>query len=778
VGYQGHDIIGCMNITFYPSLIQALNSLKDNECLYSKYSWAIKIKYGKKPLGYEPKSIVREKDKPEEGSSENTDYKYLLFRRKVIEDLVGELTSIVKKNGELFKPPLKEAITLGLKEIERSDKEFICIVQGPSRKQEGGIDLVEEPIAKAVEEDHWKKSFLDFGKIREKAEKEIEKIMGEGYYKWYWIGIVNKEMEEGVGRLLAKFWEKGDLLGMDTSLSLGKLAEEIIEKFGGDHLKSVFPEILLKIYFALEENDGKPEIIVVPFREEVTGQTGKRETGKAVDFLVLRRLKISEEKEINWVPIKLEYKKPKDGLSGVPSISVINPSNFNVSLTIKKRREGMSTEKGRNFINIWSSSYRQIEVISDYCAKDKKLGKRDLAIEKITYSGKVYEIRTVEVDIDEKKLNVEVKKFSKKIRELGQEKMWINAYLGKELTKNKKPGCQGEHVIELIKKEIEKVIARAETYEKEEKDEDIKRGIRLSIMLAKKTLEILESGEKAKIACGTWENGHRYEISPIIDEGYKPIAKKKEFTNIINSIAFGPSIAKKAKKEIEILEMLGESLCIIIEGLKKEISMFKDMVKHGENIEVEEKIEQMKALGKEAYYLKVLSDELIKLSRETIDDSWKYPKDLTDLRKEVREADELSIKLSGIISSAIELPEYVEYKLSEKKINEKIAEEIIKRKIYKNLITPLIYGPYLNWRAILKSLAGLEIYVDFGEKITITLPTINEKFGYKVKSDLKRLILKPGSMNIEDVSIGWPVMYLDSGLDRKLVRIKVEYVNR
>jgi hypothetical protein len=770
-----------MNITFYPSLTQALNSLKDNECLYSKCSWAIKIKYSKKPLGYEPKSIVREKDKPEEGSSENTDYTYLLFRRKVIEDLVGELTSIVEKNGELFKPPLREAVTLGLKEIERSDKEFICIVQGSSRKQEEGIDLVEEPIAKAVEEDHWKKSFLDFGNIREKAEKEIEKIIGEGYHKRYWIEIVNKEMEDGVGRLLAKFWEKGDLLGMDTSLSLGKLAEEMIEKFGEDHLKSVFPEVLLTIYFDLEENDRKPEIIVVPFREEVTGQNGKRETGKVVDFLVLRRLKISEEKKINWVPIKLEYTKPRDGFSGVPSISFINPSNFNVSLTIKKRREGMSTEKGRNFINIWSSSYRQIEVISDYCAKDKKLGKRDLAIEKITYAGKVYEIRIVEVDIDEKKLNVEVKKFSKKIRELGQEKMWINAYLGKELTKNKKPGCQGEQVIELIKKEIEKVIEKAETYEKEEKDKDIKRGIRLSSILAKKTLEILESGEKAKIVCGTWENGHRYEISPIIDEGYKPIAKKREFTNIINSIAFGPSIVKKAKKDIEILEMLGESLCIIIEGLKKEISMFKDMMKHGENIEnVEEKIEQMKILGKEAYYLKVLSDELIKFSRETIDDSWKYPKDLTDIRKEVREADELSIKLSGIISSAIELPEYVEYKykLSDKEINEKIAEEIIKRKIYRNLITSLIYGPYLNWRAILKSLAGLEIYVDFGEKITITLPTINEKFGYKVKSDLKRLILKPGSMNIEDVSVSRPVMYIDSGLEGKLVRIEVEYVNR
>ena len=771
-----------MNITFYPSLTQALDSLKDNECLYSNYSWVLRIRYSKKLVGYEPKSIVREKDESSEGSPKNIKYIYLLFRKRALEEVIIEdLNSIVEKNEELFKPPLIEAITLGLKEIKRRDKKFICIVEGPPSKYEEDIDLAEEPIAKAMEEEHLRKSFLDFGSMREKVEREIEKIIGESYHKKYWeIRIVNKEMRSGVGRVLGKFWEKEDLLGLDTSLGLGELAEEIIEKFGEDHLKSVFPEVLLEIKFSLEESEERPEIILVPFREEATGQGGKRETGKIVDFLVLKKLKISEGKWISWVPIKLEYTKPGDGFSEGPPRAVIKTSNFRGYLRVERKQEDTSTEKGKNFINIRSSSFRQIEVISDYCAKDKKLGKRDLAIEKITYTGKVYETRRVEVDIDEKKLNVGIKKFSKKIREVGQEKMWIYAYLGKELTKNKKPGCRGEHVIELIKKEIEKVITRAENYEKEEKDKDIKRGIRLSRIIAKKTLEILESGEKAKIDCGTWGNGHRYEISPIMDKEYKTIANKKEFIEIINSSAFGPSIVKKAKKEAEILEILSDSLCITIEGLKKEISMFKDMMNYGEKTEnIEEKIEEMKLLGKEAYYVKVVSDQLLKFSKESIDDSWKYPKDLTNLRKEIREADELSIKLSNIIASAIELPEYLEHKLSrEEEVNKKIAEEIVKRKIYRDLIISLIDGPYLNWRAILKSLAGLEIHVDFGEKITIRLPTINEKCGYKVKSDLKRLILKPGSTNVEDVSVYWPVMYLDSGLDGKLVRIKVEYINR
>jgi hypothetical protein len=284
-------------------------------------------------------------------------------------------------------------------------------------------------------------------------------------------------------------------------------------------------------------------------------------------------------------------------------------------------------------------------------------------------------MRRVEVDIDEKKLDVEVKKFSKKIREVGQEEMWIYAYLGKELTKNKKPGCRGEYIIELIKKEMEKVITRAETYEKEEKDKDIKRGIRLSRIIAKKTLEILESGEKVKIDCRTWGNSYsRYEISPIMDKEYKPIANQKEFIEIINSSTFGPSIVKKAKKEAEILEILSDSLCITIEGLKKEISMFKDMMNYWEKIEnIEEKIEEMKRLGKEAYYVKVLSDQLLKFSKESIDDSWRYQKDLANLRKEIKEADELSIKLSNIIASAIELPEYLEYyKLpEEEEVNKK-----------------------------------------------------------------------------------------------------------
>ncbi len=754
-----------MNITFYPSLNQALNSLKDNECLYSKYSWTMKIKYSKKTLGYEPKSIVREKDEAEE----NTEYTYLLFRKKALEYLFEDLTSIIEKNEELLKNPLRETITLGIKEINKKGKKFICM---------GHMTLKgEEPIVGAMEEELWKKRLLGLGNIGEKVEKEIEKIIGEGGYRKYWwtVGMVDKEMGNGVKRVLARFWEKEDLLGLDTGLDLGELVENIMDEFGEDHLRAVSPEVILKIYFVIEENDKKPEIIIVPFKEEVTGQA-RRETGKIVYFLVLKKLKISEKKEINWFPIKIEYTKPGNGLSKGPSRVVIKPSNFKVSLSVEKRREDTSTEKGKNFINIWSSSHKRIEVISDYCAKDRKLGKRDLAIEKVTYTGRVYETRRVELDIKEEDLTVEVKKFNRKIREVDQEKLWINAYLGKELTKNKKPGCLGEYVIELIKEEIEKVIAKSETYEKEEREKSIKRGIRLSRIILKKTLEILKDRDKVKIDCGSWGDGYRYEISPIMGEEYKPIAKQKEFIEIINSSTFGPSIVKKAKEEVEILEILSESLCIIIEGLKKEISMFKDMAKYEENIEnIEEKIEEMKNLGKEAYYLKILSDQLLKFSRKTIDDSWKYPKDLTSLRKNIREADELSIRLSSIIASAIELPEYIEHKLSDEKVNEKIAEEIIKRKIYRELIISLLDGPYLNWKAILRSLVGLEVEVQFDEKITIRLPTRNEKFGYRVESNIKRLILKPGSTNVEDVSIGWPVMYIDPGLDGKLVRIKVSY---
>jgi hypothetical protein len=111
------------------------------------------------------------------------------------------------------------------------------------------------------------------------------------------------------------------------------------------------------------------------------------------------------------------------------------------------------------------------------------------------------------------------------------------------------------------------------------------------------------------------------------------------------------------------------------------------------------------------------------------------------------------------------------------KVTKKIADEVVKR-IYRGFLFSLIDGPYLNWKTILESLVGVEIDSYFDEKISIRLPTKNEKFGYKVQTSLERKILKPGSTNVEDVSVSWPVMYMDSGLEGKLIRIKVEYINR
>ncbi len=751
-----------MNITFYPSLNQALDSLKDNECLYSDYSWILRIKYSKKLLGYEPKSIVKEE---ESGKvlPKNTEYVNLLFRKKALEDVFEDLTSIIEKKGNLFKPPLKEAIALGIREINRNDKEFIHIGYTPSDEYRGSI---REMIIKALKEEPWRKDFLGFGGIKEKVVREIEGKTGEIKHKYWSIKMVDKEMGNGLGGVVAKIWEEGRLLGLEIE-ELEKVLGEIAEEFGEEHLKRILPEVILKVLFDIKDVSEKTELIAVPFSAESTGQTGKRETGKIVDFFVFKKTEIMREKTIEWIPIKLEYIK-REGLYEKTTRAVIKPSSFSVSIKIKQRRQGeKSTEGGKTFIDIWSSSFKQIEVISDYCAKDRKLEKKGLAVEKLTYMGKVYESRHIELDIDKEKLTVDIKKYEKKKGDIEKGKIQIKAYLGKEFTR-RKSGCLEEYAIELIKKEVEKTIMKAKNYEKEERRKDIRRGIILSRIIAEKALEILEEGDKVKINCVNWGEWYRYDISPIVDKDYKPVKEENQLTKTIDSIAFGPTIAKNIKREIEYLENLSQSLCLSMDGIRKEIYVF------GET----EKAKEIRKLGKEAYYLKLLSDQMLKVSSEIIDDSWRYPKDLTNLRREIREADELSIKLSNIIASAIELPEYIEDKLSDEKVTEKIAREIIMRKIYRNLLASLIYGPYLDWRTILDSLAGIEIDAYFDEKIIVRLPTINEKFGYKVEPNIKRLILKPGSDSVEDVNIGWPVIYIDPGLDGKLVRIKVDYVER
>jgi hypothetical protein len=207
-----------MNISFYPTLNKALDSLGKGEALYTN-SWfilnPIRIWYKKHTRWYKKRSgeyeqtqyvpIVIEEEKlsisdklrlegkkkqdrdgptqerglyaVKEGEKEKKIaedvkdlYSYYCFRKEEIEELIEDLISSSEKNKGLFKEPLRKAIDLGLGEVKDKikDKDLILVGSMPSRffeeaKELGVLDHLAEhlrnPILMALEEEGWKKDF-------------------------------------------------------------------------------------------------------------------------------------------------------------------------------------------------------------------------------------------------------------------------------------------------------------------------------------------------------------------------------------------------------------------------------------------------------------------------------------------------------------------------------------------------------------------------------------------------------------------------------------------
>ncbi len=797
-----------MKIEVYPSLGRALESLGHDECLYTEYFLVenpLTIKYEGRASGYRPVRLVKRRTLKEgrdlssgtvypfegepsspggvlgihESRSFRFDYKYFLFRREVLAELAEALASAVNENDKVFLDSLKEAITLGMKEIDRKDKDFICLGFIPERGEslmEGDSEIVErsrEPITISMEEESWKDNFLDFGKVREEVEDWFKRLFVQDKDKYYWvemIGLVNKKLGGGLGRVLAEFWEKDNLLGVHSG-NLGKVGvlDKVIrllrERFGDKYVEEVFPEVLGDIYLYLKvpgtENLELVEMVAVPFKLRDSGTKGSKE----VDFLVFSKLKV-EDKEVRWHTLsKINY------LSSI-RVELSNREAYYMRvLNTEEVPLGILDGKGKKTILV-KSEIQEIVKVEKYSEHRRRLGNLD----KIVYKAKV--------ENPIKSLDIKTENFPRVVvgnyREIGsrrtkEESINIEVFLGENVpedvpeTKGTElrtgPECLENSANMLIKKEAEELVKTLLSLEKEEQDQEKKDALKLAAFLVAKALEILEKEEGVDRECGSQHRSYSYYYNLFLypKVGYhRPLTEYETMSNVLNKSLFSPRSLAGVEKIVSFIRSGGGGKACFSSG--------------GEKVEIEfEELEKKVNREGEVFLLNLLLTRFAKIFGDYIAQVRKAGGRGPELEEDwLRDLDEFSTFLSGAVISSIK-----RFPTTVKEINmmmEKIYFYVFQTltcsfyKYNKNDGTwvETIEKPILNTKELALSILGAYIKLDrIVEYIRVRVPYDRkgeEEPGKEVKVERKVYLDKRYTKELAK-------LYINSGIDGKVIEI-------
>jgi hypothetical protein len=759
-----------MKITFYKNLKDALETLKENEYLYS-HSWlnTLKIRYKNKKRSneYEPVSVVRS------SPFKYGRYEHFIFRKDVIEDLVRGTISAVENNSDVFKSPLRESITLGLKEFysRMEDKDFVCVgnaeLRYPRGYAIGKSKNLNEPILMSMREEEWKKSFMNLGTIKKIVEKGItERIMkmkgiknGGDYYVWSeydWADIIivaDKELVDGKGRALARFWESDRVLGVDkivnTLLSdweleseseLKSLLKDNIEKFGQEYAKKNFSKMVLGgicLYLSDLPRPKEMEVVMVPIN--ITSENKKGD--KEVEFLVLAKLKIGD-RIFSWMPVSVNYDAYKSGSSD--AIQRSGTKNLIRLVNQEEMPVEMSKNKGKAiFIN--TALTEQVFLFP----LRKQNSETEIVVDKIRYTAEMEDSKFVKVSLeDEEDLSVKEYKEIEKTK-IVNEKMVIEVKLGGEM---KNLGCK-EIVYEPMKKQIEDLAKNLYEQEIEEKDPETRNGIRLANIVLKRLLRAMGEEKISKRRCiPTGRDIYRDDYNTYQHSIYPEAALEGEgpLTKAVKDFPV-PEIVKRAKKTIELLEVEREKKsCFKVDGLEKKIDVIED---------IEEILKEPLIL-----YVKSLSGALSRMLENHISN-------VKGVLGELEEINRLSVALSGAVASAIgKFPNPNDTA----KINEMTKEiyKLLFRSIVGGEVESYDYGEnfgwrrksdtLLKWRALIRDMVGIRLIVNVIETINVE---VREE-----RVTVRRWVTTSTRKDYgEDL---WAV-YLDSGYSGKLIEMTV-----
>ncbi len=792
-----------MKIEVYPSLGRALESLGHDECFHTNYSLVespLTIKYERRASGYRPVSLLKERgliegrdlvsdlfetiDLIEEKKSSLTGnpleinessfyfkYNYFLFRREVLLEIAEVLGSAVNKNDRVFWAPLKEAITLGMDEIVRKDKDFICLGIIPDYGRylrEYEVEIIKrtrEIMVLAMEEESWKENFLDFDGVREEVESRFKELFGKPDGKFFWsdmVRLVDKKLGGGLGRVLAEFWEKDKLLGIHSGSSskigeIDKAIESLKEKFGDKYVEKVFPEVLGNVQLYLKVPEAKNlEMVALPLKLKDIGKGGNKKVG----FLAFAKLKI-EGKQVEWNSLGMRsYDKSlkAERSSGDIYMRVLSTKEVPVILP---------DDKGKKTIIVESKIGETVEV-----EKYSKYGSKPDSLEKVVYKAKM--------ENPVKYLNIDMGRFPDILfdshgevgsRKTIEESINIQVVLGEASRPKMKgteamtgPECLGKRADELIKEEIRELAESLLSLEKEEVNKESKEILKLASLVLTNVSKILEKEDGVDRKCGRLYNSlqtYYYYLYPKVVKDYKPLIEHEAISNILyNNLS--PKLVKGAERIANFLKSgVVSKVCFSLGGERVEISI--------------EELEKEGIKKGEAIYLKFLSARLAKIFRDYIGQVRKTGGKGPELGEEgPKDVDEFSALLSGAILSSVKRFPNIAKEIS--LMMERIyfyVFQIVTGSLYKykkGIWTRKEEKQVLDFKELLLSSSG--IFVNLGHIMEETKVRVKYEHGDKNKEmprkkvEIERRVYFEEKYDKEKASI-----YINSGIYDKVVEI-------
>ncbi len=751
-----------MKVEFYPTLKEAVKSLKKGEGLYTDSRFlldpvrvvykretgsvykAIGLDHGettwdldggdeilvsshieKNGKKYVHPMLLKGKELVKLWDIENL-YKLLIIKTEELEELLEGLASLVERNKGVFKKPIMEVISLGLKRINTKNKDFVLIEDLSRQSKQTGIsDFFRKQIMKSTKDEEWKKkigSYLLY--LGSKAERELYKTLSnltkEVETNIYWknvLVVVDRAPGSGTTKVISEFWENNGVLGIETG-GEQKLMQELqdhLDRYGKWSLEKSFPSLLGKITLMTSNlpKREKAEFALVRLDAE------EKESTLRVNYLALVKLSI-KDKEFACLSVKPAYSGDNLNIkvSAENLIRIVREDEVPEKILLENRKRKNKT------VLVKASFIEKVEISPN----------SPVSLEEVEYQS-VLKGFTRAISIGENPEMVEDLKEIEEGRttsEMINTKLLLKGYIKPRMRseRNLEGGeCLGKGAEELIVKEMRMIAQEIEKYEKKEKDNERKGILKTAKFVAERISEVFEKGKVIKSKCykiGLDKSSYRYEAylaypkegEIISARGHRPIAEEKELLDIIRKYLL-PKILKKAEKTTNLLRSKNgleicfssgkEKVVISVDELKKVSEISKKLMLRNISRDA------VREFLKHDYFGEIVGEEGESLVNE-----------------ELKEIDRLALGLSGTIVSSIIYPwkNLVPIGSSINRIMEDIYKEVFKAMTGGSYIYERegqrvhwvkIAEPIVNGEALLRNTIGALIEVDIIERISLRL---------------------------------------------------------
>jgi hypothetical protein len=752
-----------MKIEFYPTLAKAVESLKRGEGLYTDSRFLldpVRIVYkreGKSAykatgldhgeitwnIGGGNKIVVsshREKDgrkyvhaellKGEElvriRNTENL-YKCLILKTEELGELLEGLTSLVENNRNMFKKPMRDVVSLGLKKVNIKNKDFVLIEDLYWETKSLGIEeFFRKHILESARDEDWKKRIGSYSLyLGDRAEKELQKILSnltkevETNIDWRNVlVVVDRTPSSEKAKVMTELWEDGRVLGIEIGgdQELIQELQDHFNKYGKWSLEKSFPNILGKICMSTSNlpKREKAEFVLVCLGVE------EKEGILKVDYLALVKLSI-EDRKFLWLSSKPFYSGNEVNIriSYENSIRMVNRDKIpGIEILGEGKRENKAVIVKANLVEeVEISPHLPISVEEVEYRAIRKGFSREI------YIGENPEIVEGLKEIED----------GKTTSELASIKVLLKGYLNPRIRAERSSegsGCLGRYADELIVEEMGIIASEIEKHEKDKGGNERKGILKAAKLVTERISEILEKKKAVKSKCYhvgvAREPLYQYDVYSTYPEkeevisakGHKPVVEEGEFLEILRR-HLTTKILRNAEKAASFLKQEKELELCFSHG-KEKVSVIMDSLK--EISKTREKLIlrniSRSALGEFLSY--EYSGKIVEEDGNPLES------------KEIKEVDKLALGLSGSIVSSIIYP-WRNFVTIFSNINE-ITEEIyttvfktvtggsfINRREGERMDWVKIVEPMINGKALLQAATGILIEVEIRERIILRL---------------------------------------------------------